>query len=110
MTYQVRTTRRVDRQIVQIATWYSERSGSEQLATRGVLGLRTSLQKLARNPERYSLARESSAFDFELRELLDGSGRKNTHRVLFRILSEERVVEVVSLRHAAQRDLTPDDV
>jgi len=42
------------------------------------------------------------------RELHYGSGRRTTHRVLFRVL-EHNVVEVMAIRHFAQQDVTPDD-
>jgi hypothetical protein len=40
--------------------------------------------------------------------MLYGSGRKKTHRALFRVQDER--VEVMLIRHAAQRDVDPADI
>ncbi len=110
MTYRVMTSRRVDREIGQIARWYFDRSGSEQVADEWVVKFHAAAATLATQPDRCPLARESAAFDFEVRELLYGSGRKKTHRILFRINDDESVIEVIGVRHFAQRDLAPDEI
>lgn len=110
MTYRVTSTRRVDREVEAIASWYYERSGSQDVADKWVLSYRAAASTLSRHPESYSLAREDASFDFEVRELLFGSGRKKTHRILFRIDEVESTVVVIGVRHFAQRDFTPDDI
>jgi hypothetical protein len=54
------------------------------------------------------LAPESGDFDFELRQINYGSGKRPTHRALFRIVGN--TVEVLSIRHLAQRALRPGDL
>jgi hypothetical protein len=54
------------------------------------------------------MARESKAFGFGIRELHYGLHTKATHRAIFEIRGDE--VIVYSIRHLAQRDLTPEDV
>jgi plasmid stabilization system protein ParE len=110
MRYLVRTTRRVDREISRIVVWYLERSGTQDVADRWAAGLRALINTLASNPQRHSLARETSAFEYDVRELLYGSGRRKTHRILFRTLESDGIVEVIGVRHVAQRDFTPDDM
>ena len=53
-----------------------------------------------------TLARIGLSKRFELRQLL--YGRRRTYRALFTI--REHDVVVLSIRHSAQRDLTPDDL
>ena len=63
---------------------------------------------LKSDPHRFGLIHESHRFPFELRELLYGSGRRKNHRTVFRIIGDR--VEVVAIRHLAQRDLDPTDI
>jgi hypothetical protein len=65
------------------------------------------MRSLQRNPERCPKAHENVSFSFELYELLYGR-RHAKHRILFRIYRD--VVLVLNIRHAAQRDLTEDDL
>jgi hypothetical protein len=66
------------------------------------------LDSLEENPQRYGFAHESDLFPFEIREVLYGSGRKRTHRALFRISGNR--VEVLVIRHVSQRDVEPEDL
>ena len=63
---------------------------------------------LSKNPERHSQSREKDRFDYEIRDLLFGLGRRPTHRAVFTIRDDE--VVVMTVRHLAQRDLSPDDI
>jgi hypothetical protein len=45
--------------------------------------------------------------DVEIRELHYGLGHRSTHRAVFAMRNDEVIVYTV--RHLAQRDLTPDD-
>jgi hypothetical protein len=87
------------------SNWYAKKSGSVALAERWQDGFLELLESLSINPERFGLAHESDFFDDEVRELLYGSGRRKTHRALFTI--NGRRVEILSVRHIAQRDITP---
>jgi len=89
------------------AEWYRQRSFSVEIANRWLHGFQVAILSLAANPERCAIARESEHFAYELRELY-GSGRRKTHRALFRVVGDR--VEVLTIRHVAQRDLTPDDL
>jgi plasmid stabilization system protein ParE len=110
MTYRVTNTRRVERELEKIASWYFERSGSQDVADAWILSYRAAASTLEKDPERHPLAREDVSFDFEVRELLFGSGRKKTHRILFRIDKADSSVVVVGVRHVAQRDFTAHDL
>ena len=89
------------------ALWWSENRSAKQ-AIDWLEGFEQALTLLAQNPDRYAVARESGAFDFAVRELHYGLGNKATHRAVFEIRGDE--VLVYSVRHLAQRDLTPDDI
>jgi hypothetical protein len=51
---------------------------------------------------------ESEALNVVLRELLYGVRSKPTHRAVFELRNDEVIVH--SIRHLAQRDLTPQDL
>lgn len=68
------------------------------------------IHSLVDHPHRGSIARESAEFDETIYEVLYGSGRRKTHRVLFRVIEEENLIEIIGVRHHSQRDLTPDDI
>lgn len=108
MKFEVRTSRRAQRDIREAVAWYRERSGSAEVAGEWVDGVQSAIHSLAENPDRCHLAHETERFDQDVRELLYGSGRRKTHRVLFQV--EGSVVNVIAVRHFAQRDFTPDDM
>jgi len=108
MKYTVIIPARVRIQLRFASNWYAEKSGSIALAKRWHDGFLELLESLSINPERFGLAHESDYFDDEVRELLYGSGRRKTRRALFAV--KGRRVEILSVRHFAQRDTTPDDL
>ncbi len=107
MTYRVTIVSAAKQQMARQALWWSENRSVEQ-AARWLAGLDTALQSLEAHPERCSLARESDAFDIDLRELRYGLKDKPTHRAIFEIRGDE--VIVYAIRHVAQRDFEPGDL
>lgn len=85
--------------------WYY--AESKQTASKWYNGFLDAINGLAKNPYQHGLARENDAFPVELRELLYGVGRRTTHRALY-VIRPGKVV-VYSIRHVAQRDVTPED-
>lgn len=108
MRYLVVTSRRAKRDIRQSTAWYRQQSASESIADRWLDAVTESIASLAENPFRCSLAHEADTSGIELRELLFGSGRRKTRRILF--LVEGATVSVIAVRHFAQFDLTLDDL
>ena len=104
MSYGVRLTERAERDLNAAADWIAERA--PETAERWFSGFVDALLTLRDNPYRCRLARETDAFPFELRQFL--YGRRRNYRVLFTI--REDAVIVLAIRHAAQRDLSTDDV
>ena len=106
MVFRVRVTTPAEGDIRRAGRWYSDHA--KEIGRQWTRGVRQAIASLAENPDRYGLAHESDQIDFELRELLYGIGRKKIHRILFRILGD--TVEVLAVRHAAQRDIAPDEM
>ena len=96
-----------ERNLLETAEWWA-RNRSLAQAERWYDGFVIALERLGDHADEYSLARENHRFPYELRELHFGIGSHATHRALFVIRSD--VVVVVAIRHAAQRDVTPDDL
>jgi plasmid stabilization system protein ParE len=95
MDFRVRTTARAKRDLDVILTWLlKEQAGDAGL--RWFEGLRDAIASLESAPLRCSIARESDAFPFEVRQLLYGK-RPHVYRVLFTI--EEDLVIVLHIRH-----------
>ena len=65
-------------------------------------GLVETILSLERNPERCSIAPESSEFEENIRQLLYGKGR-SCYRILFIIRG--KTVHVLHVRHGARRRL-----
>ena len=95
-----------EKQLDEITTWYAEQDSA--VAAEWYSGFRRRINSLADNPRQHSLAREDEYFPFELRALLYGSGRRKTHRAIFRIVG--KTVEVLAIRHLVQDDLKPEDL
>jgi plasmid stabilization system protein ParE len=108
MKYEVVLSGRAERELNEATAWYVRRSQSDEIGRRWHEGFVELIEGLCVAPERHSLAHESSEFPFELREVHYGSGRRKTHRAVFTITG--RRVEVLTIRHFSQRDLTPDDL
>jgi plasmid stabilization system protein ParE len=107
MKYRLRITGEAAHRLFAIAKWYAETSLSLELATTWYDGFLDELEKLRQEPLRGSLAAENHLFDFELRELYYGSGKRITHRVLYRVV--EDTIEALTIRHHAERPLQVDD-
>ncbi|MEZ5944428.1 MAG: type II toxin-antitoxin system RelE/ParE family toxin [Planctomycetaceae bacterium] len=108
MTFKVSIAQSARNQAAAISRWYHQQSSSLEVARQWIQVFRETASSLTNNPERHPLARESDDFSYELREVHFGSGRKKTHRLLFRI--DGNNVLVMSVRHFAQDDISADDL
>lgn len=104
MKYEVVLTNEADENVRAAVGWYAERS--QEVADRWYDGLLEAFTSLEQNPQRCSASNESSRFPIGLKQLLYGSGRRITHRIVFAIRPNHVVVYAV--RHVAQRDLDPE--
>jgi plasmid stabilization system protein ParE len=108
MNYRLRVTDEAADRLLAIAKWYAETSQSLETAAAWYNGFISELETLENNPFRGSLSAENEMFDFELREIYYGSGKRITHRALYRVV--ENTVEVLAIRHHAERPLRRDDL
>jgi plasmid stabilization system protein ParE len=67
----------------------------------------TALEGLSQFPERSPIARESDLTGREIRQLLFGK-RQGVRRAFFVI--EQQTVRILSIRHASQSEIDPDDL
>ena len=106
MNYSVRILPEAYEALEASAVWWADHRSSDE-ALRWYDGFIAKLESLDHMPESHPLARENPRVAFELRELHYGLGSRTTHRALFQIIGT--TIEVLSVRHVAQADITPDD-
>ena len=107
MNYRLQVTDEAAELLLSSAKWYAQKSQSLDVAIAWYDGFLDELESLEQNPFRGPIAPESDAFEFELREIHYGSGKRLTHRALYRIVGP--TIEVLSIRHNAQQPLRPGD-
>jgi plasmid stabilization system protein ParE len=106
-TYSVVLTEQAARELEAIADWWAIHRSRGQ-AGRFYEGFSAQIDSLRESPDRLPVANESSEFAYEIRELHYGLGRTPTHRAVFTVVGE--IVVVLTIRHAAQKPIRPDDV
>lgn len=107
MTYRVVVSRQANAEIVRNAMWWADNRSADQ-ARRWRTAIYAKIYSLDALPASHARAVENGDFAYELRAALFGLGSRPTHRILFRIEGEE--VRVLSVRSAAQDDVSPDEV
>lgn len=108
MANKVIVQRRAERDI--IATYeYIVGRGAPQGARNWYLGIKRAIESLAAMPSRSNVAPESEKLGIELRELLHGK-RSSAHRIIFLVDEIRQEVHVLTVRHAARRELEPEDL
>ncbi len=101
MTFRVDATDEADRNASEILDWLlTEQAG--EAGVRWFLGLEASINSLAENPHRCSLAPENRAFPFEVRQLLYGR-KPHVYRILFAIRDD--TVYILHIRHGRRLPL-----
>ena len=106
MKREVFLTKTAKQQMNAAADWYAEHNPS--VAATWFNGLLARVNSLDDNPLQYALARESQFLPVELRQMLYGSGKRTTHRILFVI--REQTIVIYQIRHVGMRDVTADDL
>jgi plasmid stabilization system protein ParE len=104
MTYKIALSRKARKQLERAYQWYVKESPAN--ADGWYNGFIDALNSLTSNPRRFGRAPESPLFPVEIRQLLYGKNRN--WRALYTIRKD--LVFVVSIRHAARRGITPDDL
>src|SRR5215212_5243065 len=108
MKFRLRLTDEAADRLLSIAKWYPETSQSLSIAVVWYDGFLDLLEDLTDDPLRGVIAAENNLFEFELREIYYGSGKRITHRALYRIVND--TVEVLTIRHHAERPLETGDL
>lgn len=106
-TYSVVFTEQAAREMESAADWWAVHRSIHQ-AGRWYEGFSLKIESLRKSPERLPLADEDSEFSYTLRELHYGLGSSPTHRAVFTIVGE--IVIVLTVRHAAQKAIRPNDI
>jgi len=107
MSYRLVYSRQAEADIREAMEWWRDNRSREQ-AVRWIEEIFPAIEQLKSDPARFPLAPETDLHPQGLRQLLFGVGRSITHRVIFTI--EADVVNVVTIRHVARRDLQADDL
>lgn len=106
MSFWLNVTNQARDSITRNASWWVENDSLDE-ALKWYDSVYEQLNELLAFPESHGLAAENESFPYELREKLVG-GKKRTYRAIFAIVDTE--VRVLTVRRAAQRAITPEDV
>jgi len=111
MTHVVIVSEQAMNDIVRNASWWADHHSPEQ-ALIWYEAILADIYELKNMPASNPIARESDAFDFELRERLFGLGSRPGYRVLFTIGKENSsdAVHVLTIKAAQEDDLHPDEL
>jgi len=107
VTYDILVTPKAWNAISESALWWAKHRDADQ-ADRWLKGVYAAMDSLSTKADRQPLAYESNRFPFEMRQLNYGLGKRPTHRILFRIAGS--TVSILTVRHLAQAEVTPDDI
>ena len=103
MAYLVRIAARAERDLVSL---YGEIDAPDSAAARQwYRGLKQAILSLAERPNRCPVTPENK----RLRHLLYG-GKPHLYRVIYRVHSRRRQVDVLHIRHGARRKFRPSDL
>ena len=103
MAYLVRIARRAERDLISL---YGEINAQDSAAARRwYRGLKQAILSLAEKPNRCPVTPENK----KLRHLLHGE-RPHVYRVIYRVDSRRRQVDVLHIRHGARRKFRPADL
>ena len=105
MKYDVRLTDEARQNVRDAVDWYAERSPTA--ADHWYASFLRLLDSLAEDPDRCPFALENARLPIELRQLIFGSGRKLTHRIIFAIRPD--AVVIYAIRHVAQQEWRPEN-
>lgn len=105
--FRIHVSSKAELEIGDAALWWADNRDEGQ-AKKWLERVDDALIELAGIADHCPTARESKLFPFLLREYNFGVGRRPSHRLLFDIVGD--TVNVLSVRHLAQRDVTMDDI
>jgi len=103
MAYSVKASPTAESDISSAYSYLAERA--PEAATRWLRLMRTVAASLKEMPGRCPIAPETTGMGVEFRHLLFGR-----YRIIFKILEEEKIVYIVTVRHGARRKLTDEGI
>ncbi len=103
MAYRVEVTPRAERDLASL--YLQINAADSKLARRWYLGLAAGILSLRQMPNRNPVTPENK----RLRHLLYGR-KPHVYRVIFRVSSKYRIVEVLHIRHGAQHKFRASDL
>jgi len=107
MIFEVINTATSEADILRNANWWAEHH-SEPQAVVWVNKLRQQFRTLADMPERFSLAPENEQFDYDVRQMLVGLGKRPSYRAIYTIV--DRRVIILTVRRGAEAPLRVEDL
>jgi plasmid stabilization system protein ParE len=107
VTKRVEIPAHVKLQIAKAAQWWADHRSLDQ-ASRWLDEIELAIEGLTNSYMHHSIAPESNSFPTEVRQLLFGTGRSYTHRVLYQI--HEDAVAIVAVLHRAQGAIERKDI
>ena len=103
MAYRVEITPRAERDLTSLFAYLN--AADSQQAHEWYLGLKAAILSLSEMPNRNPVTRENK----RLRQLLYGR-KPHVYRVIFRVKSKGRQVEILHIRHGARRKFRARDL
>lgn len=104
MSFRVLVSARAERELRAAAAWIAELA--PRAAERWYRDACDALKSLAEHPERCEVVYGAPEFPAEVRQLL--LGRRRSYHALFTI--RETDVVILAIRHAAMREMTPEEL
>jgi len=106
MTQPLFLTDQAHQDIDSICDWWSKNRSARQ-ADHWYQELVAAVDTLQLQPDRFALAVESVQLPMNLRQVNFGSGKKQTHRIVYTVRPD--MILILRVRHLAQDELTADD-
>jgi len=107
MKYAVFVTDQAESDLDRNAIWWADRYSVEQ-AISWLAEVWKQIESLEQMPERFSVAPENEAFEYEIRQMLVGLGSRPGYRAIYTI-TDDRVI-VLAVRRGAEDELIAEDL
>ena len=104
-TFRVEFAPNARRDMIDYARYIAEQEGSETLALAWYEGMHEAVMRLKKMPRRCALARENTAFEEEIRQLIYQS-----HRVIFSVHDDAGLVVIHRMWHTSRDDAQDEDL
>ena len=107
MVYKIIIQQQAENDIGEIYQYISEFSLKAASVWR--LDIKSAIISLSSFPKRCPLAPESEKLGYELRQMICGK-RTACYRIIFRVIDEKQEFHILTIRHAARKQLEIEDL